>query len=149
MKTLFLRRIGSSIGTFGTLLEDDIPIIVILEPPDKNNEKNISCIPEGSYICKRVKSKTYGITFQIMKVDNRTKIRFHWGNWIKNTKGCPLTGEGFRKLSGKPAVTYSKRAFKAFMDHLKGVDIFALTVQNSYLYGTLKSPMGPHGASLK
>ncbi len=149
MKNLFLRRVGSSIGTFGVLLEHEIPIIVILEPPDKNNEQDISCIPEGSYICRRVDSPKYGDTFEITDVEGRSHILFHWGNWLHNTKGCPLTGEGFKKLSGKPAVTYSKRAFKTFMDYMEGEDEFPLTIQNTYLHGTLKSPMGPHGASLK
>ena len=136
MKQIFLRRIAmSDKGTFGALVEDKVPFAVTLEPPDKNNQKDISCIPEGSYLCKRVNSPKYGDTFEIMSVDDRDNILFHWGNWLKNTLGCVLTGEEFKEIMGKPAIAMSKTAFKRFMRNMKGINEFALTVQNSYLYG--------------
>ena len=144
MKNLFLRIIATSgKGTFGVLVDKEVPICVILELPDINNKQDISCIPEGSYVCRRVDSPKYGDTFEITDVEGRSHILFHWGNWLHNTKGCQLTGEGFRKMSGKPAVTYSRRAFKTFMDYLKGEDEFALTIQNTYLYGVINKPVVP------
>lgn len=154
MKSLFLRRIAmSDMGTFGVMVEDDsplcIPICTTLEPPDKNNKENESCIPEGPYICKRDTTGRWNNTFEVADVEGRTEIEFHTGNYLHNTKGCILIGEGFDNWNGEPVITHSKDAFDRFMQLLAGVDEFPLTIQNSYLYGTLKSPMGPHGASLK
>ena len=63
-----------------------------LENPWLDNAPNISCIPVGSYVCKRVISPKYGETFEITGVDGRTHILFHEGNYPSNTMGCVLLG---------------------------------------------------------
>ncbi len=62
MKTLTLTRVaeGSS-GTFGVLIDEGIPFALTLEPPWKNNEKNISCIPMGEYECADTNSVKFGV----------------------------------------------------------------------------------------
>ena len=49
-------------GTFGTFVMNDEAFCVTLEPPDKMNKKNISCIPALQYICKRTISPKFGET---------------------------------------------------------------------------------------
>jgi len=143
MRTLFLRRISmSKHGTFGVLIGEGFPMLSTLEPPDKGNEENVSCIPEGHYVCKRDDTGRYKY-FQVTDVPNRTDIEFHEGNWVRNTKGCILLGQRFAQLSDKPYISSSRLACKDFMDALEGEDTFALIIQNSYLHGTINRPPVP------
>ena len=63
-----------------------------LEPPDKNNKRNISCIPYGSYGCKPYSSRRFPDVWKICDVPNRSYILIHAGNYVRNTKGCVLVG---------------------------------------------------------
>ena len=130
-------------GTFGVLIGEDFPMLSTLEPPDKNNQRDISCIPEGHYVCKRFNSPKFGDTFKITDVPNRGDIIFHWGNRVHETKGCVLLGLRFGRLNDEPAVISSKVAHKQFMEALEGEDEFALVIQNSYLYGAVNKPIVP------
>ena len=96
-----------------------------LENPWLDNQRNISCIPAGEYLCRRVISPTYGETFEIMDVEGRTHILFHWGNWVKNTDGCVLLGQRDDEV---PAVWNSKAAHTEFMEEFEGVDEFRLSI---------------------
>ena len=90
---VILRRIaGSCDGVFGAMIEDDHVIVSTLERPNIYNIKDYSCIPEGSYICKRIDSPSHGNTFEVIDVPGRTDIQFHIGNTINDTKGCMLVG---------------------------------------------------------
>lgn len=42
-----------------------------LEPPYKDNQQNISCIPEGRYIVKRHKSPKFGDCFIVETEDDK------------------------------------------------------------------------------
>ena len=58
MNPQFLKRNASSDkGTFGMLVDDQIPWLLTVELPWKKNEQGISCISEGPYICKRIISE--------------------------------------------------------------------------------------------
>lgn len=117
-------------GCFGVLGEWKnnmmIPFAVTLEPPWLNNEPNISCIPSGVYLIKRVNSPKFGDVFEVTNVEDRENILFHWGNKLPNTKGCILTAEKFGILDGKPSVLTSHNSpgegFNEFMDKLKGTN---------------------------
>lgn len=104
------------------------PFAVTLERPWKFNQPELSCIPEGAYLCKRVDVPTFGETFEITDVPNRTKILFHWGNLVKNTLGCILLGEQFELLLGEPAIMRSKKAFNEFMNKLEPYEEFVLEI---------------------
>ena len=65
-----------------------------LEPPDKDNQKNISSIPRGKYLVDLQDSPKYGAeTFTINDVPDRTNILIHEGNFKTDTKGCVVVGE--------------------------------------------------------
>lgn len=68
-----------------------------LEPPDKGNQHNISCIPEGTYtVSKEATSKGHEYPhFRVSNVPNRGGILWHGGNYYENTLGCLLTGDSF------------------------------------------------------
>lgn len=98
-----------------------------LENPWQDNALFISCIPAGEYVCRRTVSPTYGETFEIVDVEGRTHILFHWGNYPSNTEGCVLLG--MTRAEDIPAVWRSREAHGEFMEHLAGVDEFSITIQ--------------------
>jgi hypothetical protein len=75
-----------------------------LELPWLGNQKNISCIPEGKYICKKYSDQHHPNSFLLLGVLNRTEIMIHPGNFgtgIKiDTEGCLLPGIDFQDIDG-------------------------------------------------
>lgn len=139
MKTFELRRVCTgSDGTAGVLKYKNFPICVTLEPEwaDNRNASNGvqgSCIPAGTYICKRVKSPKYGNVFEITSVTNRSHILIHWGNNEYNSDGCLLLGEMFEPVNGRNAIQMSKVAFNQFMKILERDNECRLIIVDDYL----------------
>lgn len=93
---LFLRRIAETPdATFGILHFDGVPRLVTLELPWRNNQRNVSRIPLGSYQLARVQSQRFGNTFEVKNVPERSAILFHAGNIPADTQGCILVGARF------------------------------------------------------
>ncbi|UOF78950.1 hypothetical protein [Microviridae sp.] len=91
-----LQRVSSSLeGTFGVLLFGDMPICLTLELPWKDNEKNVSCIPDGKYTVARYISPRHGSCLKLFGVPGRSDILFHVGNTINDTEGCILVGQSY------------------------------------------------------
>ncbi|MHA1379295.1 MAG: DUF5675 family protein [Candidatus Helarchaeota archaeon] len=132
MKLDLLRIEKTDQGTIGVLLIDKIAFCATLEPEDLNNQENISCIPEGSYICERVNSPKYGNTFEVKNVPNRNHILIHSGNTEDHTMGCILLGQYFGKLRGSRAVLNSGATFKRFLKgmKIKEIDSFKLNIKD-------------------
>ena len=108
--------------TFGVLVLPERPLCVTLEDGWKDNQRNISCIPEGDYILDLEHiSPKYGNVPLIVDVPDRDNCLFHWGNTKKHTQGCVLTGASFGVLDGLPAVLNSKRTFHYVFDTLKSI----------------------------
>ena len=130
MKQMTLKRIAhAAAGTFGVLIDGDIPFAVTVERPWLNNEKGKSCIPDGVYNCMRVMSPKFGDTFEITNVTGRTHILFHKGNLSDDSHGCIIVGEQFEAVNGKPGILASAKGFGEFMERLKGMKQFVLTVR--------------------
>ena len=103
----------------------------IAERPWRGNKKEISCIPSGTYTCKRYVSKRFGETFEVTEVPNRTYILFHVGNFPeKDSHGCLLVGSSL--MANTPAVASSKNAMAKFREILKDVESFELRIQETY-----------------
>ena len=107
--------------------------LATLELPDKDNQKEISCIPYGSYTCIRTVASpgiTGGLceTFEVIRVPNRSDILFHIANLPSELRGCIALGRQFGKINDEAGVAYSTKAFKMFMDYLSEVDEFTLNV---------------------
>ena len=126
-------------GGSGKWLDPDkgIPFALTLEPPWKNNEKNISCIPCGLYQCEFHISPKFGPTYQVKGVPDRTHILFHKGNYTKNTKGCVLVGEQFERTDkSECTLLASAKGFGEFMKRNAGpvgeYKDFVLTIINSF-----------------
>src|SRR3990172_491156 len=131
MKTLTIKRISEiEDGTFGVILDGKTPFAVTLEKNWVDNQKNISCIPAGSYRCVRRLYHKHGYwTFEVMGVPGRTAILIHSGNTEDDSMGCILVGESFGVLKEKTAILSSKEGFKEFMERLKGQDEFLLVIE--------------------
>lgn len=138
MQQLELRRItqNSSLPQIGMLLYKEQPFVLTLELPWADNLSEISCIPTGKYLCKKVTNrkltsdKIIPITFEVENVPDRTGILFHTGNSLADTKGCILIG---LKLSvsytQKELLLNSVEGFNKFLSLTKDVSIFELEVK--------------------
>lgn len=115
-------------GTFGVLFDEDTPFCLTIEREWLDNMRNISCIPTGRYLCKRVQSKTFGNTFTVCDVPDRKLIRFHKGNIEDDSHGCVVVGEEYGRYKGKVAVASSGRAFAEFKYRLRGLNSFYLDI---------------------
>ena len=128
-KAELLRLEKGEQGTFGVLRLDGTVFCVTLDPPDRGNQHNVSCIPDGVFLCRRVESPRFGTTYQVMEVPDREHILFHTGNLVTDTQGCILLGRNYGWLEGERGVLQSSSAFKDFMAGLAGEPGFALSVR--------------------
>lgn len=119
-------------GTFGVILADNIPFALTAELPNLNNQKEISCIPEGSYACERYASQKFGNTLRVVNVPNREGILFHKGNIPqKDSKGCILIGEQFETVNGKINVLSSAKGFEEFIKYVTDKLVIRLEIKSS------------------
>ena len=119
MHIILQRLTMSEQGTFGVLLISGRPYYVTLELPWKNNQREISCVPSGTYhVTKMYSEKFNKIVFVLHDVPGRDLIEIHIGNEIKNTLGCVLIGSEFSKT--EYAIVDSKVAFNDFMFRMPG-----------------------------
>jgi hypothetical protein len=132
METLELIRVGSSgRGTFGVLRRGQVPFVLTLERPWVDNKQNVSCIPGGTYTCKKLRSPKFGETYEITGVPGRTHVLFHKGNTIEDTQGCILVGEEFSGTWEKPIIVSSERGFLELMKLLGGQSEFQLHIKEA------------------
>lgn len=119
------------IPTFGVLSSiSGIPFALTLERPWRNNQRSISCIPAGAYVCKRIISPKFGNTFQIMNVPGRDSIEFHKGTFEDDTHGCIIVGEQFGSLKDEPVILASKAGFDEFIQITTPVNEFELFIRD-------------------
>lgn len=95
-----------------------------VELPNLANQKNISCIPEGTYIVKKHISPSKGNCFHILDVPNRENILIHKGNFVAGYKidseGCILVGNYLEDINGDGHidVAESKKALDKLLEIL-------------------------------
>lgn len=136
MKTLTLYRRYFSHGTLSTLHDhNNLELCCIVECPQKNNEPNISCIPEGTYNLSPHKSPKFGNCYALdapsLGVTRygpslRTHILIHVANRPSELKGCLAPGSDFGTLNGEWAVMNSRLAFNSIMKYLNGENAFLI-----------------------
>lgn len=102
MKLLISRSYGQN-STLGSLFvmngNEKVFECKTIELPDKNNQHNISCIPEGIYVVNKITSPTKGKCFLVLGVKDRSAVEIHIGNYAAGKKvdtlGCILPGMRF------------------------------------------------------
>ncbi len=125
-----LLRIAEKLhATYGVLMEDYQPWLLTLEDAWMGNQRNISCIPEGPYKCRRVQSPKFGDTFEVTNVPGRSHILFHSGNDQDDTSGCILLGSEWGKNRDEVIVAESRKAVDKFMHRLTHTDEFNLYIR--------------------
>ena len=95
---LIIRDTFTEESTIGELFLNGERMCDTLENPYINNERNISCIPEGEYkvrlrLARESATRDY-LHLLVQDVPNRDWILFHRGNSAKDTSGCILVGLG-------------------------------------------------------
>ena len=124
---LVLTRTYFPEGTNGKLECEGRLICNTIELPWRNNERRVSCIPEGEYFIEKRYSLKFKWHLHVLDVENRSLILFHpANNALKELNGCiaPVT-----KLSGPGLGLLSRKAFKK----LKGQVYKALERKESVL----------------
>jgi hypothetical protein len=107
---LFLTRTYFPDGTNGKLMSEGKLLCKTIELPWKNNEKRVSCIPEGRYFIRKRYSQKFKWHLEVVDVKNRSYILFHpANNALQELNGCiaPVT-----KLSGPGLGLMSRKAFE-------------------------------------
>jgi len=103
---------------------------VTLELPDKDNQKNISCIPAGRYIAKKRISPGKGYeVIEFIDVPNRTFIQLHRGNFTSQLLGCMLPGDGLKFLNDDAIIdiTNSRKTLDELLSLLP--DVFEILIE--------------------
>ena len=95
---LLIRNTFSKKSTIGELFLNGERICDTLENSWQDNQRNISCIPEGVYpvrlrLPRESATRDY-IHLLVKDVKDRDYILIHIGNTAKDTSGCILVGLG-------------------------------------------------------
>jgi hypothetical protein len=135
MKVQIKRMYGEleTLGDLQVLVENFIKFeCKTIELPDKDNQHNISCIPEGDYTVTKIVSPSKGKCFLLHDVPNRSAVEIHIGNYAAgkkvDTEGCILPGLYFadRNNDGIIDVADSTKAMIKLLEILP--DKFELSI---------------------
>lgn len=132
-----IRDPSSNHGTEGFLYARGFRFYT-MEPPDRGNRLNLSCIPPGIYIVKRRWSQKYKEHYWVTEVESRTVILMHSGNLggdrlkglISHTWGCILLGLSRGHIKGQRAILSSRTAVRRFQS-LLGFATFRLIIMEA------------------
>lgn len=145
---------GATLGTW--VLPSDLWVpgepktFAVLEPPWCANQRDVSCIPVGDYTLVPHECPTHGATWRIwggvvgdFEGAARSEVEPHVGNWLHQTKGCPLPGYYFGRSNGQLCVTRSQDAMDALRRLLPRDQVLRLRIRN---LGDLAAAELPKGA---
>ena len=137
MKTVQLTRFAySTIGTFGEISVGNATWLTI-ERPWRNNRAFLSCIPIGEYELRLTmfRRNTPDVSddypaYQVMDVPDRTYIKMHIANTMKDVEGCIGLGMNLGYVGGLWAVTKSRIAYGQFMLSMGDDEKAQLVIEN-------------------
>lgn len=89
--------------TLGVMLHNGKTLCYTLELPWKDNQRGISCIPEGEYevVSRHTDSSQFKYKhYHILDVPERDWILIHGGNYHTQIKGCILVGSSWKDING-------------------------------------------------
>ena len=115
---LLIRDDFSDKSTLGKLFLNGELFCQTLELPYLDNQRSISCIPEGEYkvrlrTAKESATRDY-LHLLVQDVKGRSYILVHIGNFPKDTKGCILVGQSRQQDS----VNNSRLAMELLMKEI-------------------------------
>lgn len=139
MTKLILERMETSEqGTFGKISVGGVSFFTG-ELPWRENKNDLSCIPEGAYLCKWTLSPRFKrFTYELVKVPKRIAIRAHSANFCgakdKGYKfqlnGCIALGEKLGFMDGQKALLLSAPAVRRF-EKIMNKEPFMLEIRNA------------------
>lgn len=117
----------NDVRTLGAMIDDDgTRVCETLELPWRDNQHDISCVPEGEYECRLAYSPSHKRDlYWLQDVPGRGCVEIHIGNTVHDTKGCILLGTT-RTENG---IVASRWAFEKFMKHMDGKNFTLSIVQ--------------------
>ncbi len=95
-------------STIGRLLVEGNEIGRTLELPWRNNESNISRIPEGIYSARIRSDGERRWRIELQDVQDRQWVQIHVGNYPKQIEGCILVGSEVTNHDGSCMVPNSR-----------------------------------------
>ena len=125
---LVLSRTYFPEGTNGKLECNGKSICNTIELLWRENEKRVSCIPEGKYFIRKRYSAKYKWHLQVMNVESRKLILIHPANNAqKELQGCiapvtKLSGPGLGLMSRKAFASLKNLVYKA-LDNKESVEL--------------------------
>ena len=135
IKSQLNRLKGDNVQTIGraTLLDDNFKSLfgfLTLELGWLNNQRNISCIPDGEYDVIVRYSKKHGRHLHVTNVKNRTFILIHFGNFNRDTAGCILAGKEFVRIDNDEYldISNSVNTFVRLMNNISDEDKIKLVI---------------------
>ena len=102
-----------------------------LERADNNNRKNISCIPQGKYLCVLEYSNKFKCElWEIKNAPNRSECKFHSANYWHELNGCVALGSKLLDINkdGFRDVLNSRNTMKEFHKVLQGLKEIQLII---------------------
>lgn len=125
-----IERVYLPTETLGSFYKDSVVLCKTMELPWKNNDRNVSCIPEATYVCIReaYTEKHPYPHFRIMDVPGRSGILIHKITYVKDLRGCVGVGQAFADLNkdGVLDIVRSTIALQELYDDMP--DAFNLTI---------------------
>lgn len=137
MKIYLIRERTSNQGTEGQLFIPGLFNCFTIELPWKDNQSNISCIPDGEYKMIWNYSNTFKrYMYMILNVQGRSGIRIHSGNYAgdksldyrSDSLGCPLLGKKRGFLRNQKVVLISRPIVRNFEKIMNGQDATIIIV---------------------
>ena len=133
MKTASLLRIlDDGAKTLGVLSANG-ESFSMLEPPWRDNERGVSCIPVGTYkvdFLPRSGSGKYRNVWWVRDVPGRGGILIHNGVVVDHTEGCLLIGDRHHRFAGKAGVWNSRAALRR-LNRAMGQSSFLLEIRDA------------------
>ena len=130
MRIEVLRTIDNGKQTNGVLYVVDEDKILFecytLELPWKDNQRRVSCIPEGEYKAIKHHSPKFGNSVWIQDVPNRSEILIHPANYVRQLLGCIAVGSDLKDIDsdGLEDTTNSRNTMDKLLSYLpKSFDI--------------------------
>ncbi len=126
-KKAYIKRDYRKDGTYGVFFFDDkdksgkVVSLASLELPWLDNQRMISCIPEGTYQVKKTWSPAFKKNMWLVQdVPNRSGIRIHSANFVSQLLGCVSLGLSIEDINGDGVfdITSSRLATSIAEQHL-------------------------------
>lgn len=130
LPVVILHRKYKTDCTLGTVIMPSGTVLKSIERPWLDNKTNVSCYPEGIYLCKwidRSASGKYKRCWHVQDVEGRTGILWHAANLARQLQGCTAPGLRHGNLYGLPAVLSSGAGLNKMRSEIGGKD-FLLVV---------------------